>query len=408
MAELTQIVNGEYIGADKYTITDTSDGKKQIVFSPDSVLKQGTPVGAEILNEIQKNGLYYLDGTHRVSGQESIYDCTLVGIDTFEFTQLNVLFKPDTIPTKATVKLNISGQVFTLTEKIINANQIGLLLVKSEMKAYTWGTKISIVNDLTTGGADTALSAEMGKILNRDKFNTRTNTYGSTDLNTLIKDGMWLGYQWLNIPYSDIAVVDVKSYSNDWLVQMFYPIDNRDNARIFIRKYYNGQKWGVWSEILTNTTPKFYRIAGLDNYEYIQTPGQKLAGKGYIDNATNKVYIAKVTNSDTSVTANFKLATNIDLALREDSYKSIGVDQRWYNVTSQRAKNTLYTNDTGRPIMVLISTTSDGKLDIFVDNLMIASLVKSDNDFPFSFIVPTNSTYKITGTSGPSIWSELR
>lgn len=138
MGKVTQVKNGKYIGADKYTITDTSDGKKQVVFSPDSVLEEGTPIGAEILNEIQKNGLYYLAGTHRVDGQESIYDCTLVGIDTFEFAQLNVLFKPNTTPTQATVKLNISGQVFELVEHKINVEQIGITLVKSEMKAYNW------------------------------------------------------------------------------------------------------------------------------------------------------------------------------------------------------------------------------------------------------------------------------
>lgn len=167
MAKLTKIVNGNYIGPNKYKITDSSNGKKEIVFSPDQVLTEGTPVGAEILNEIQKNGLYYLEGTKRVSGKEDIYDCTLEGIDAFEFTRLNVLFKPNVVPTQPTVKLNVSRQVYTLTGKILSANQIGLILVKSELKAYTWASQVEIVNDLTTGGANNALSGEMGKKLKK-------------------------------------------------------------------------------------------------------------------------------------------------------------------------------------------------------------------------------------------------
>lgn len=177
MSKLTQVVNGRYVGANKYTIKDAGGGKSTIDFSPDSVLEQGTAVGAEILNEIQKNGLYYLAGTHKVVGQESIYDCTLIGIDTFDFVQLNVLFKPNVVPTQNTVKLNISGQTYVLTDKITNNNQIGLVLVKSELKAYTWGTKITIVDDLTTGGTDKALSAQMGVELNNKKANKSGDTF---------------------------------------------------------------------------------------------------------------------------------------------------------------------------------------------------------------------------------------
>lgn len=176
MGSLTQVVNGEYIGADKYVIEDAGDGKSTVVFSPDNVLKEGTPVGAELLNEIQKNGLYYLAGTHRVDGQESIYDCTLIGIDTFDFTQLNVLFKPDTKPTQSTIKLNISGEVYTINGNI-GEEQIGIVLVKSNYTAYTWANKTIVINDLTTGGATNALAAQQGIILN-NKFNDYYNKAG--------------------------------------------------------------------------------------------------------------------------------------------------------------------------------------------------------------------------------------
>ena len=201
MATLTQVVNGEYVGADKYIIQDAGDGKSTVTFSPDQVLKEGTQVGAGLLNEIQKNGLYYLAGVHRVDGQESIYDCTLVGIDTFDFTQLNVLFKPNTTPTQTTVKLNISGQVYTLTGKILSANQVGLVLVKSESKAYTWANQVEIVNDLTTGGANNALAAEQGVVLNRKIDSLCPYKVGDIFLttNTTNPSTVWFGTTWQKI-----------------------------------------------------------------------------------------------------------------------------------------------------------------------------------------------------------------
>lgn len=135
MAKLTKIKNGNYIGPNKYIINDSSDGKKEITFSPDQVVEEATPVGAEILNEIQKNGLYYLEGTKRVSGQNDIYDCTLEGIDQFDFTQLIVLFKADSNSTNSTIQLNISGQIYTVQTESIVANRVIALMLNQNKTA---------------------------------------------------------------------------------------------------------------------------------------------------------------------------------------------------------------------------------------------------------------------------------
>lgn len=130
MAEVTQIKNGNYIGANKYTVAESNNGKKEITFNPDQVLEEATPVGAEILNEIQKNGLYYLEGTKRVSGQIDIYDCTFPGLSEFNFEQLTVLFKPNANSTNATIQLNINGQIYTVEIAKFTANQMIALLLK--------------------------------------------------------------------------------------------------------------------------------------------------------------------------------------------------------------------------------------------------------------------------------------
>lgn len=262
MAKLTKVINGRYVGSDKYKITDTNDGKKQIVFSPDSVVEEGTPIGAEILNEIQNNGLYYLIGTHRVDGQESIYDCTLEGIDSFEFTQLCVLFKPDTTPTQSTIKLNISGQVYTLTgAKILNANQLGLILVKSELKAYVWSNYIKIVNDLTTGGVDNALSGEMGKKLNNEKFdkiggtvNGNVTVTGTFTVNgaTTIKSQQLEIYG--NTPYIDFHY---NNESNDFTSRFM------DNGSGLEYVDGSGKNFNFRNILTSSILPSLYQRSGL-------------------------------------------------------------------------------------------------------------------------------------------------
>ena len=144
MAKLTKIVNGEYIGGNKYKITSTGDGKSTIDFSPDTVLTPGTPVGAEVLNEIQKNGLYTLIGTKRVVGQEDIYDCTFEGIENFDFEEINILLKPNANSTMQNVFVNAGGSKYKITSILgtscnIFANQnIGLTLKKSTLQAIKW------------------------------------------------------------------------------------------------------------------------------------------------------------------------------------------------------------------------------------------------------------------------------
>lgn len=343
MAKLTKIINGRYVGPDKYKITDTSDGKKQIVFSPDSVLEEGTPIGAEILNEIQNNGLYYLIGTHRVSGQESIYDCTLEGIDSFEFTQLCVLFKPNTTPTQSTIKLNISGQVYTLANtKILNSNQLGLLLIKSESKAYGWSNYVQVVNDLTTGGADKAGSAEMVKKLGEDKQD-KTDSELETNSKKIvgaINESLW------SILPKEIGSTSVKDDLNNYRAPGFYssgdgslwdnlPKELQDKAgigfhlRVFsyankisyseqilfcpqTRKTYRrdvGDKnsWSEWVEILNDGNKLFLNALGTGSKQFIQDNIPKVKDSLYIDKDTMKLYRAKVANNDITVTNNFAL-----------------------------------------------------------------------------------------------------
>ena len=58
---------------------------------------------------------------------------------------------------------------------------------------------------------------------------------------------------------------------------------------------------------------------GISSIIYIQDDGEKTAGNGYIDKVTGKLYLCKNSTSDTEVTSNFSLATNIENSSRLDN-----------------------------------------------------------------------------------------
>lgn len=87
----------------------------------------------------------------------------------------------------------------------------------------------------------------------------------------------------------------------------------------------------------------------------------------------------------------------------EERPRGIGDGQAWQNVTASRVSGTIYTNTTGRPIMVQLSFTTGGVYTV-VDgvNLTVSA-------YHSAFIVPAGSTYKITyGSPSNLSWVELR
>ncbi len=82
----------------------------------------------------------------------------------------------------------------------------------------------------------------------------------------------------------------------------------------------------------------------------------------------------------------------------------LGVNQTWQQPT--RASNTNYTNNTGRPIMVVINKSGNGVAYIIVDGLNVIRYNANNNDFPLTVIIPNGSTYSFTGII--TSWFELR
>ena len=95
----------------------------------------------------------------------------------------------------------------------------------------------------------------------------------------------------------------------------------------------------------------------------------------------------------------------------------IGYGQAWQDVTSSRAFNTTYTNNTSKPIMVSIACTNSAEVNYhaIVDGTIICSINDNPSHHAHTkgvFIVPVNSTYSLSATPANTptalIWAELR
>lgn len=90
----------------------------------------------------------------------------------------------------------------------------------------------------------------------------------------------------------------------------------------------------------------------------------------------------------------------------------LGVEQTWQNMTGSRAQNTTYTNTTGRPIMVSISTGTASTSSLLVDGLVASSVfvtgASGGNLSVGAVIVPNGSTYRFNSPNAAGAWLELR
>ena len=97
----------------------------------------------------------------------------------------------------------------------------------------------------------------------------------------------------------------------------------------------------------------------------------------------------------------------------------IGVNQTWQNVFSSpgRAMATTYTNSTGKPITVYVTTTGNtaaGYFSVTVDAVRLGNSSTQNGGGPVQlgvFIVPNGSTYILgnaSGTATINFWTELR
>ena len=89
--------------------------------------------------------------------------------------------------------------------------------------------------------------------------------------------------------------------------------------------------------------------------------------------------------------------------------KEIGAGQTWQNVSSSRSVNTIYTNTTGKPIAVIIMcVATSGNPSVYINDTIVVGTTQTGVIANISFLVPNNSTYKVSSNTTVYNWSELR
>lgn len=134
-----------------------------------------------------------------------------------------------------------------------------------------------------------------------------------------------------------------------------------------------------------------------------------------------------ITHSNIGIEGNFVRFSSsrdkyvFDKPIHAPNLNMLGVDQSWYDMTSQRAFSEIYTNNTSKPIQVSCAVHGyelEGPGE-YVAAKVDSVLVQKDyghstgssyyGTYNFYFIVPAGSTYQIFGNVRDILyWSELR
>lgn len=112
--------------------------------------------------------------------------------------------------------------------------------------------------------------------------------------------------------------------------------------------------------------------------------------------------------------------TKAEVDSKVSAGSGLGYGQTWQNVKASRVIGTVYTNSTGKPIVLFVTASTSANdrmngINIHVNGVVIATSMTYGNGAkaPVSAVIPHGSTYKIdypSGTVSPFIhqWFELR
>ncbi len=166
-------------------------------------------------------------------------------------------------------------------------------------------------------------------------------------------------------------------------------------------------EWQVWasvSDIDVDTNGNIIKTAKAGGAFTLKVEDASTTVKGAARFATPTEVINK-----SDVTAAVTPSNAATIAQSTD----LGVGQTWQNVTASRSSGQTYTNNTGKPIQVVISVFSTNSIESNVLN--IGGVTLFDGDLGVggmistqSFVVPNGVSYSFTTTTQIRSWSELR
>lgn len=170
-------------------------------------------------------------------------------------------------------------------------------------------------------------------------------------------------------------------------------------------------------------------LAKLQNIATGRFLGRTTAGSGDVEELTGPNLFAAIKQAATeAATGVVELATTAEASAGTDTTRAVtaagveahmtanafGWGQSWQDVTSSRASGTTYTNTTGKPIMVAVSSAfgTSCSVVVVVAGAEITRQTMQVGGSVFlasaSFVVPPGATYSVTASPSISNWRELR
>lgn len=167
-------------------------------------------------------------------------------------------------------------------------------------------------------------------------------------------------------------------------------------------------EWQVWasvSDIDVDTNGNIIKTAKAGGAFTLKVDDASTTVKG-VARAATATEVANKSNVNAYVTPS-------NAALIAQS-TDLGVGQTWVDVSSSRSSGSTYTNNTGKPITVIVSIRDanifSGVL-VYVGGVVIINVddVGAQGTAPYTFIVPNNTSYLVNVNSNTiRQWTELR
>ncbi|MEY1536132.1 phage tail protein [Providencia rettgeri] len=207
--------------------------------------------------------------------------------------------------------------------------------------------------------------------------------------------------------------ISAEKIDSNHRVSIYPPTDDNESSLGYFQ-YNLGSSW--FGRVLIPKAPQGQSISLLSTENIVQMAGNSTANiisqKGVTDLTNAKLdkssVVQSVGTSETNVISQ-KALTN---AL-------IGFNQKFEDLKSQREKNVLYTNTTGKPIFITVSVLTTSVvtgigITLYIDNVKFLTRGGgSANDGTYkgtsaTAIIPPGSSYKIESNGEIDSWGELR
>lgn len=313
-------------------------------------------------------------------------------------------------------------------------------------------TSLGLGNAATATVQSSANDTTPGRLLSVGAGGILGNAVSQTglDFNSVVATGFYYSSGSVNSPFPGVTFTLLHINSNSTrAIQIAYQVNNGSS---WVRA--KDTTWSSWVNIATTDASGSYKLgvvqaasvaltaADTGKYYFTSTNGLTITlpnpntltlGQKFIvavGSTTTGVSVAAAAGTISSVNnsgsgSSFSIepgAMYEFVAITTGAYHALkisglplGEKQTWQDLTASRALSTSYTNTTGRPICVAVTSTlyTNGRatLNAIVSGLTVQtadSWSVSGGRANLSFIVPPGAVYSVSGAALLGIWSELR